>query len=95
MLTLPAVVTGFSDLASAALCVTRVVPFELGIAFATGLTTLYTIATTATGLAIFLAIKDIRNAKKGKPAARLDVESFSSSKSGLKDKIQVIRPDGY
>lgn len=90
MLTLPTVIAGFSDLASVALCLTRVIPFEAGIGFAAGLTFLYTVASFLTSLVIYLAFKDIRNAKKGKPAARLDVEANRS----LKEKIQVIRPEG-
>lgn len=92
MLTLPTVIAGFSDLASVALCLTRVVPFEAGIAIASGLTFLYTMATALTGLTMYLALKDSRNAKKGKPAARLDIEAFDSNKE-MKEKIRVIRQE--
>lgn len=61
MLSLPVVITGFSDLSSVALCATRVLPFEAGIAFASGLTFLYTIATAISGLTIFLTTKDINS----------------------------------
>lgn len=90
MLTLPTVIAGFSDLASVALCLTRIVPFEAGIGFAAGLTFLYTVASFLSSLVMYLASKDIRNAKKGKPAVRLDVEANRS----FKEKIQVIREEG-
>lgn len=77
-LILPAVITGFSDLASVALCFTRVIPFEAGIGFAAGLTFVYTMASALTGVTMYLHSKDTRNAKKGKPAARLDVEAFEN-----------------
>lgn len=91
ILTLPTVTAGFSDLAQVALCVTRVVPLEAVIALATGLTFLYTVASALSQLVIYLAVKDGQNAKKGKPALRLDAEASYGGKSSLKDTIQVIR----
>lgn len=93
MLTLPTVIAGFTDLSSVVLCVTRVIPFETGVALAAGLTFLYTVASALSSLVIYLGLKDGRNVKKGKPALRLDVESAFDSNKSIKEKIQVIRQE--
>lgn len=86
-LTMPTVISGFADLGSVTLCVTRVVPFEAAFAAAVGLTSLYITGSGISFLNIMLAILDIRRAKK-EAGDRRDEENWGNKT--LKEKIQYV-----
>lgn len=86
-LVLPVVITGFADLSSISICITRVFSLETSIGFATGLTFLFTLASAISGLTLMLAIRDIRMARKSG-------EGVDGELGGgfLKEKITMVRP---
>lgn len=84
---MPTVISGFADLGSVTLCVTRVVPFEAAFAVAVSLTALYITGSGISMLNILLAILDIRRAKK-EAADRRDEENWGNK--SLKEKIQYV-----
>jgi hypothetical protein len=86
-LTMPTVISGFADLGSVTLCVTRVVPFEAAFAAAVGLTALYITGSGISFLNIMLAVFDIRQAKK-EAKDRRDEENWGNKT--LKEKIQHV-----
>ncbi|KAH8777771.1 hypothetical protein F5883DRAFT_487252 [Diaporthe sp. PMI_573] len=86
-LTMPTVISGFADLGSVTLCITRVVPFEAAFATAVGLTALYITGSGISFLNIMLAIFDIRQAKK-EAKDRRDEENWGNKT--LKEKIQHV-----
>lgn len=87
---MPTVISGFADLGSVTLCVTRVVPFEAAFAVAVGLAALYIIGSGISLLNILLAVFDIRQAKK-EASDRRDEENWGSQT--LKEKIQHVGQD--
>ncbi|KAG8167689.1 hypothetical protein KVR01_003378 [Diaporthe batatas] len=88
-LSMPAVITGFSDLGAVTLCITRVVPFEFAFAIGMGLTTLYVTGSGISFLNILLATLDLRRAKKD---AKDKVDEERWGKQTLKEKIQHVGP---
>ncbi|KAK2613334.1 hypothetical protein N8I77_000252 [Diaporthe amygdali] len=86
-LTMPTVISGFADLGSVTLCITRVVPFEAAFAVALSLGALYIIGSSISLLNIFLALFDIRQAKK-EAKDRRDEENWGNKT--LKEKIQYV-----
>lgn len=84
---MPTVISGFADLSSVSLCVTRVVPFEAAFAVAVSLTALYITGSGISFLNIMLAVFDIRQAKK-EAKERRDEENWGSKT--LKEKIQHV-----
>lgn len=86
MLVLPTVIAGFADLSSLTICITRVVSLEAAIAFATGLTFLYSVASALASLTLYLGTRDARQAKKAR-----DEESWG--KKSLKEKINVVKKE--
>lgn len=84
---MPTVISGFADLGSVTLCITRVVPFEAAFAVALSLGALYIIGSSISLLNIFLALFDIRQAKKDAKDRR-DEENWGNKT--LKEKIQYV-----
>lgn len=80
MLVLPVVVSGFADLSSVSICITRVVSLEAAIGLASGLTFLYTVSSAVSSLTLMLSTREVR----GKKGDGKDGEDF-------KDKISVVR----
>lgn len=78
VLVLPVIISGFADLSTITICITRVVPFEAALALGTGLLFLYTISNAASGLAILLSIRDVRSPQKGGGGGRREVERWST-----------------
>lgn len=91
-LTMPTIISGFADLGSVTLCVTRVVPFEAAFAVAVGLTALYITSSGISFLNILLAIFDIRQAKKEAKDGR-DEENWGNKT--LKEKIQHVGQESH
>lgn len=87
MLVLPVVVTGFADLSSVSICITRVVSLEAAIGLASGLTFLYTVSSAVSSLTLMLSTREVRKGKKGGDGEEAD--DFASR--GLKEKISVVR----
>lgn len=84
---MPTLISGFADLGSVTLCVTRVVPFEAAFAIAVSLTALYITGSGISFLNIMLAIFDIRQAKK-EAGDRRDEENWGNKT--LKEKIHYV-----
>lgn len=86
---MPTVISGFADLGSVTLCVTRVVPFEAAFAVAVSLTALYVTGSGISFLNILLAVGDIRRAKREAKDRRARDEENWGGKT-LKEKIQHV-----
>lgn len=86
MLVLPTVIAGFADLSALTICITRVVPLEAAIAFATGLTFLYSVSSALSSVTLYMATRDMRKAKKS-----ADEENWG--KKSLKEKINVVKEE--
>lgn len=88
MLVLPVVVTGFADLSSVSICITRVVSLEAAIGLASGLTFLYTVSSAVSSLTLMLSTREVRKGNSGGGAGE-EADDYASR--GLKDKISVVR----
>ncbi|KAL0943232.1 uncharacterized protein CTRU02_201118 [Colletotrichum truncatum] len=66
ILSFASVMTGFADLSSVALCFTQVVPFDLALTLGFGLSTLFVLGSTVSGLDISLNLRAIYRKARGK-----------------------------
>ncbi|OLN89059.1 hypothetical protein CCHL11_06045 [Colletotrichum chlorophyti] len=75
------VVTGFADLSAVALCFTQIIPFDIALVIGFGLSTVFVLGSSISGLDISLTIRDFlrhRKASKG---------GSSAGSSGLRGKV--------
>ncbi|KAH0440705.1 hypothetical protein CcaCcLH18_02375 [Colletotrichum camelliae] len=65
ILSFASVITGFADLSSVALCFTQVVPFDLALMLGFGLSTVFVLGSSVSGLDIALTFRDFLKRRKG------------------------------
>ncbi|TDZ48280.1 hypothetical protein CTRI78_v008312 [Colletotrichum trifolii] len=64
ILSFASVITGFADLSSVALCFTQVVPFDLALVVGFGLSTVFVLGSSISGLDIALMVRDAMKRRK-------------------------------
>ncbi|KAK2040602.1 hypothetical protein LZ31DRAFT_578199 [Colletotrichum somersetense] len=64
-LSFASVITGFTDLSSVALCFTQIVPFDVAIVAGFGLSTVFVLGSSISGLDLTLTVRDIMQRRKG------------------------------
>ncbi|KAK2059077.1 hypothetical protein LY76DRAFT_571391 [Colletotrichum caudatum] len=64
-LSFASVITGFTDLSSVALCFTQIVPFDVAIVAGFGLSTVFVLGSSISGLDLALTVRDIMKRRKG------------------------------
>ncbi|KAK1983046.1 hypothetical protein LZ30DRAFT_18721 [Colletotrichum cereale] len=65
VLSFASVITGFTDLSSVALCFTQIVPFDLALVIGFGLSTVFVLGSSISGLDIALTVRDFMKQRKG------------------------------
>lgn len=86
VLSFASVMTGFSDLSSVALCFTQVVPFDLALTLGFGLSTVFVLGSTVSGLDIALMVRDFlrrRKAARGGGGGVASEKAVESGKGGV------------
>lgn len=92
-LILPTAFSGFTDLGSVTLCITRTISLEMAMGLSVGLSLPYIVAGALTGFTIWLSVRDLL--KKSKES-RMGADEEAWAKKSLKEKIQVVKTEnGY
>ncbi|KAK1573243.1 uncharacterized protein LY79DRAFT_526136 [Colletotrichum navitas] len=86
-LSFASVITGFTDLSSVALCFTQIVPFDVALVVGFGLSTVFVLGSSISGLDLALTVRDIMKRRKGGPAGSSGVVERGGD--GLQGKISA------
>ncbi|GKT84178.1 hypothetical protein CT0861_01985 [Colletotrichum tofieldiae] len=65
ILSFASVITGFADLSSVAFCFTQIIPFDLALVIGFGLSTVFVLGSSISGLDIALTVRDFLKRRKG------------------------------
>ncbi|EFQ34927.1 hypothetical protein CGRA01v4_04147 [Colletotrichum graminicola] len=86
-LSFASVITGFAGLSSVALCFTQIVPFDLALVIGFGLSTVFVLGSSISGLDLALTVRDIMKRRKGGTAG--SSEAVERGDGGLQGKISA------
>ncbi|KAI8164874.1 hypothetical protein KHU50_007188 [Colletotrichum sp. SAR 10_65] len=91
ILSFASVISGFADLSSVALCFTQVVPFDLALMLGFGLSTVFVLGSSISGLDIALTFRDFLKRRKGEK----DIGAIEGGKGVINGKISqpVVREE--
>ncbi|KAJ5019191.1 hypothetical protein K4K57_001736 [Colletotrichum sp. SAR 10_99] len=91
ILSFASVISGFADLSSVALCFTQVIPFDLALMLGFGLSTVFVLGSSISGLDIALTFRDFLKRRKGEK----DIGAIEGGKDVINGKISqpVVREE--